>query len=332
VTSRRALLRALGTATLIVGTRAASAQQPATMPRVAMLFFGSRESNVALGSVALFRRRLGELGYVDGKNVVIEERYAEGNTTRLNELARELAASKVDIIVAAAATAAAAARQATGTIPIVMVHASNVAGATSSGLIASLARPGGNVTGTTNLSLGGKNVELIRELLPRVAKLAVLVYPTNAGRPSILADINNAAHRFNISVVIVEVSRADDFERAFAALRSARADALLVVVDPLIFVNRAQVLDFAAGARLPASYDLGAMVRSGGLIAYAPVIIEHYAVAAGYVDKILKGTKPADLPVQQPTNFELVINLKTAKALGLTIPQSLLLRADEVIQ
>ena len=279
----------------------------------------------------LFRQRLVELGYVDGRNILIEERYAAGNAARLNELARELAGSRVDVIVAVAAIAAAA-RQATATIPIVMVHAGNLEGNISSGMIASLARPGGDVTGTTNLSLGAKNVEVMRELVPRMTRLAVLANPANAGRPVVLADIDRAARRFNISVAVVEISRAEDFEKAFAAIRSARPDAFLAIVDPLIFVNRAQVLDFAARARLPATYDLGAMARAGGLMAYAPVIIHHFELAAGYVDKILKGAKPGDLPVQQPTDFELVINLKTAKALDLTVPQTLLLRADEVIR
>ncbi len=272
-----------------------------------------------------------ELGYVEGKTILIEERYADGNAQRLMELARELVESRIDIIVTVAVAATTAARQATGMIPIVMVHAGDPIGA---GLIASLARPGGNVTGTTSMipELGAKQVQLIRELVPRVAKLGILVNPTNAGAAPLLANVADAARSFNIGLVTAEVTRAEDFTNAFTVLRNARLDGLLVMVEPLIFVNRAQVMDFAASARLPASYDLGAIVRGGGLISYGPVLIEHYATAAGYVDRILKGTKPGDLPVQQPTKFELVVNLKTAKALGLSIPQMLLLRADEVIQ
>jgi len=296
-----------------------------------MLVFGTRASNAALGGLALFRRRMRELDYVEGKTILIEERYADGNAQRLMELARELVESRIDIIVTVAVAATTAARQATSTIPIVMVHAGDPIGA---GLIASLARPGGNVTGTTSMipELGAKQVQLFRELVPRVAKLGILVNPTNAGAAPLLANVADAARSFNISLVTAEVTRAEDFTNAFTVLRNARLDGLLVMVEPLIFVNRAQVMDFAASARLPASYDIGAIVRGGGLISYGPVLIEHYAIAAGYVDRILKGTKPGDLPVQQPTKFELVVNLKTAKALGLSIPQMLLLRADEVIQ
>jgi putative ABC transport system substrate-binding protein len=309
----------------------ASGQQQSKIRRVGVLFFGTGVSQANLRRLDVFRRRMRELGYVEGKTILIEERYADGNAQRLTELARELVESRIDIIVAVAVAAAKAARQATSTIPIVMVHAGNPIGA---GLIASLARPGGNVTGTTSMipELAAKQVELFRELVPRVAKLGILVNPTNAGAAPLLANVTDAARSFNISLVTAEVTRPEDFPKAFTLLRSARPDGLLVMVEPLIFVNRAQVIDFAASARLPASYDVGDFARAGGLISYGPVLIEHYAMAAGYVDKILKGAKPGDLPVQQPTKFELVVNLKTAKALGLTVPQLLLLRADEVIE
>jgi putative ABC transport system substrate-binding protein len=237
-------------------------------------------------------------------------------------------ASKVDVIVAIAVAATTAARQATSTIPIVMVHAGNPIGA---GLIASLARPGGNVTGTTNLPLGGKQVDLIRELVPGVAKLAILANPTNAGAASFVAAMTEASRKFNISVVAAEVTRAEDFANAFMVIRNARPGGLLVAVEPLIGKHIAEVFEFAATTRLPVIYDNGEAARRGGLIAYATVYIEHYALAADYVDRILKGARPADLPVQQPAKFELVINLKTAKALGLTIPQTILLQADQVI-
>ncbi len=276
-----------------------------------------------------FRQRLTALGYVEGKNILIEERSAEGHPERLNGIARELAANKVDIIVAPAVAASSAARRASSTIPIVMVNAGDPVGA---GLIASLARPGGNVTGSTNLSFGAKQVELMRELVPHAAKLAILLNPSNAGAPRYVADATEAARRLNLSVAIAEVVRVEDFPNAFAMIRDIRPDGLLVMTEPLIGGQRAQVIAFAASARLPTSYDSGNIAREGGLVSYGPLYAEHYEMAAGYVDKILKGAKPADLPVEQPTRFELVINLKTAKALGLTIPQSLLVRAAEMIR
>ena len=328
MTTRRALLRVFGAGALITVALPASGQQPPKIPRVALLLIGTRESYTADDGLALFRQRLRDLGYVEGKSILIEERYADASTQRLNELARELVESKVDIIVAPTVAATTAARKATSTIPIVMVHAGNPIGA---GLIASLARPGGNVTGLTNMLLGGKQVELIRELVPRVAKLGVLINPTNAGAAPVLANMTDTARSFNIGLVVAEVTRAEDFPNAFTVLRNARPDGLLVMVEALITANYARVLDFAASTRLPASYDSNWIVREGGLISYGPVLLEQYALAADYVDKILKGVKAGDLPVQQPTKFKLVINLKTAKALGLTIPRELLLRADEVI-
>ena len=329
MTTRRTLLRALGAGAMIACPWRASGQQLSKIPRVGVLYFGNRQNTVVVAGLPLFRQRLRELGYVEGKTILIEDRYAEGNAQRLNELARELVESRVDVIVASAVAATTAAREATATIPIVMVHAGNPIGA---GLIESLARPGGNVTGTSNLSLGGKHVELIRELVPRIGKLAVLANPTNPGAAPPLADITNAAHKFQIDVVVVEVSRAEDFPNAFAALRNARPDGLMVLVEPMIGSNGKQITDFAASAKLPAIYDNGSMARAGDLVSYSTVFLEHYALAADYVDKILKGAKPADLPVQQPATFELVINMRTAKALGLTVPQSLLLRANEVIR
>ena len=182
------------------------------------------------------------------------------------------------------------------------------------------------------MPLGGKQVQLIREIAPRVAKVAVLANPTNAGATLILADIADAARSYGISVVVVEVSNPDDFPKAFSSIRSAHPDALMVLVEPMIGASRKEIVEFAAGFRLPAIYDFGTVARDGGLMSYSPVFLDHYSLAADYVDKILNGAKPADLPVQQPAKFELLINLKTAKALGLTIPQSLLQRADEVIR
>jgi putative ABC transport system substrate-binding protein len=318
------------------GKQQSAGVEPQTrIPRVVVLVFGTRggvSASAPTSAVMLFRDRMTKLGYVEGETILFEERYADGDSQRLTRLAHEVVESKPDVIVAIAAAATVAARQATSTIPIVMAHAGNPVG---SGLVASLAHPGGNVTGTTSMvpDLGVKQVEILRELLPGLASLAVLANPTNAGTPPLLANVNEAARRFSVSVVVAEVTRDADFDKAFGLIRDARPDALLVMMEPLIGVNHARILDFAATNRLPASYDVGReLVREGGLISYGPVLTSHYAIAADYVDKILKGTKPGDLPVQQPTQFALIINLKTAKALGLTIPQSLLVRADEVIQ
>jgi putative tryptophan/tyrosine transport system substrate-binding protein len=303
------------------------------VPRVAVLFFGPRGLIASTPDAGgLVRKRLTELGYLEGKTIMVEEHYADADPQRLTQLARDIVESKPDVIVAMAAAATEAARQATSTIPIVMVHAGNPVG---SGLVASLANPGGNVTGSTSMvpDLGAKQVEILRQLIPRLAKLGVLTNATNAATPPFLTSVIEAARNSNISVVVAQVTRAEDFDRAFEALGDAHADALLVMTEPLIGAHRNQILDFATRNRLPSSYDVGGeMVRQGGLISYGPVLRTHYALAADYVDKILKGAKPGDLPVQQPSEFALIINLKTAKMLGITIPQSLLLRADEIIQ
>jgi putative ABC transport system substrate-binding protein len=276
---------------------------------------------------AAFVDRLAALGYVEGRNVLIEERSAEGHAERLGELARELAASKVNVIVAPTVATSIAVRQATNTIPIVMVHAGDPVAA---GLIASLSRPGGNVTGTMNLSLGGKHVELILELVPRATRLAILVNPSNAGTISYVADAMEAGRRFDLRIAVVEVVREAGFSNAFAMIRNIRPDGLLVLSDALIGENRAQVIAFAASARLPACYGQARNVRDGGLASIGPLLVEHYVMAAGYVHKILTGATAADQPVEQPTRFEIIVNSKTARALGLTIPQSLIARAEVI--
>jgi len=313
----------------------AGAEQGTNVPRVAVLVFGPRDSGGAGGpssAVTLFRNRMAELGYLEGKTVVLEERYADGDSQRLTQLAREVVDGRPDVIVAIAAAATAAVHQATTTIPIVMAHAGNPVG---SGLVQSLAHPGGNVTGTTSMvpDLGVKQVDILREMLPRLTKLAVLANPTNAATVPLLENVRDGARRFGVSLVVAEVAREEDFSRAFDQIRRARPDALLVMMEPFIGANQARLLDFVATNRLAASYDVGReLVRAGGLVSYGPVLQNHYALVADYVDRILKGASPGDLPVQQPTQFALVINLKTAKALGLAIPQSLLVRADEVIR
>jgi putative ABC transport system substrate-binding protein len=326
---RRPVLRAFGAGTLIAWASAARGQAPGKVPRIAVLLVGPRESYVGSDGMALFRDRLRQLGYVEGKSILIEERYADGDAVRLAALAHEIVDSKADIIVTPTVAASTAARRATSTIPIVMVHAGNPVGA---GLVASLARPGGNVTGTTNMLLGGKQIELLRELVPRLARLGVLINPTNAGAGPVREDMTDTARRLGIELVFAQVTSAEELSRALAMLRGSRLDGFTVMVEKVIVENVEQVLQFARSARLPASYDLAGVVEAGGLISYGPLLHEQYAFAAVYVDKILKGARPGDLPVQQPTQFELAINLKTAKALGLAVPRSLLLRADKVIE
>jgi putative tryptophan/tyrosine transport system substrate-binding protein len=327
VITRRSVLLASGIG-LLVGPRLSRGQPQSKTPRIGVLWVFSMGDPTLLQYRSAFLKRLSALGHVEGKNILIEERSAEGHAERLGELARELVASKVDVIVTPTMATSSAARQATNTIPIVMVHAGDPVDA---GLISSLARPGGNVTGTTNFSLGGKHVELIRELVPGAVRLAILVNSSNAAARSYVADAMETGRTFNLSIAVAEVVREEGFPNAFAMIRNLRPDGFLVLSDALITRHRAQVIAFAASARIPACYGHASNVRDGGLVSYGPLLVEHYVMAAGYVDKILKGAKTADLPVEQPTRFELAVNLKTAKALGLTIPQSLIVRATDVI-
>ena len=270
-------------------------------------------------------------GYVDGKTIKIEHRHAQGRLERLPELARELVELPVDVMVSVAASATVAARQATATIPIVMVHAGDPIG---QGLIDSLARPGGNVTGTTSYSeqLVGKAVALLRELAPAIQSLAVLVVSSNSGTRLAVEQAQLAATRLSMKLTVVGVERAEDLDDAFAEITRVGSDSLLVSGEPMLYTNRSQVVEFAARTGLPTMYTIGEFVRDGGLIGYGPIFGAHHQLAADYVDKILKGAKPSELPVAQSTHFELVINLKTAHALGLSIPPTLLARADEVIE
>ena len=330
MTGRRAVLRVLGIAGLLAGASvAALAQRQPTNARVGALLFTSPSDPLAKKYLAVFRQRLRELGYVEGTTIVIDERFAAGSAQRLRELAQELADAKMDVIVTPAVAATVAMHQVTKTIPIVMLHAGNPIGA---GLIASLARPGGNVTGTTNVPLGGKHVELMLEVLPRMRRLAILVNPTNAGARPHIASMTEAAHSSRLEVKIVEVSRPEDFVQAYASIRNAGADWLHVLDEPMISSRRTEWVDFAAATRLPLSSDTAETPRIGGLLSYSAVISEHYSLAAVYVDKILRGAKPADLPVEQPTRYELIVNARSAKALGLSVPHSVLLRAQEVLQ
>jgi putative ABC transport system substrate-binding protein len=280
------------------------------------------------------RLALRQLGYIEGQNIAIEYRYAEGKLDRLPELAAELVRLKVDIIVAAGGSGSTqAAKNATKTIPIVMGSSPN--DPVEAGLVESLARPGGNVTGITNLSgeLGGKRLELLKEAVPRVSRVAVLHDPASRGSVFELKEVlPGAARALGLTIQPWEVRGADGFERVFAALSKERPDGLYVPAGPLTRDNRKRIAAFALKSRLPSVYSTREAVDAGGLMYYGADLADIYRRAATYVDRILKGAKPADLPVERPTKFELVFNLKTAKHIGVTIPQSLLYRADKVIK
>jgi putative ABC transport system substrate-binding protein len=282
--------------------------------------------------VEAFRQKLRELGHVEGKNIAIEYRWAEGQDDRLPNLTSELVRLKPDVIVTTGTPGAVAAMQATKTIPIVMASSADPVG---SGLVASLARPGGNVTGFTILGpeLEGKRLELLKQAVPGLSQLAVLWNPSNPGIVSYFETVKNAGRALQISLgPVVEIRRSDELDSAFTAIASARPHALVVIADRFLLSHRKQIVEFAAVKRLPTMYRYREYVDAGGLMSYAPSNIELFLGTAIYVDKILKGAKPGDLPIQEPTKFELVINLKTAKALGLDVPLHLQQLADELIE
>ncbi len=327
---RRVFLTSLG-AGLLAAPLAAEAQQAAKVARIGYL----------AGSLAAFPQPreafiqgLRDLGYVEGRNLVIEYRSPEGKPERLPALAAELVALKVDVIVAAGTPQPLAAKQATRTIPIVFAGASDPV---ASGLVTSLARPGGNVTGLSLLlpELVGKTLEQLKQAIPGVNRVAVLWQPGGLGERTekdMLKGAEAAGRALGVRLQLVEARGPADIDRAFSDMTKARSDALTVLGSNMFLIERRRLVDLAAKNRLPAVYPLREWVDVGGLMAYGPNLADLFRRAATYVDKILKGAKPGDLPVEQPTKFELVINLKTAKALGLTIPPSLLQRADEVIQ
>jgi putative tryptophan/tyrosine transport system substrate-binding protein len=308
---------------------ALGAQQPPKVPRLGLLFFPSRPAHAHLAEA--FRQGLRELGYIEGQNIAIEYRYAEGRVDRLAGLAAELVALKVDVIVTAGSPPIKAAGQATTTIPIIFAAAGDPVAA---GHVASLARPGGNITGLSILGteLSGKRLQLLKESSPRAHRVALLFNPHDLGMRIREAEGHAAGRALGIEIRSLEVREESDLDGAFLAMTKDRPDAFLTVVDAVTLQHRRRIVDFAATNRLPAMYETKTFVESGGLMSYGPSIAENYRRAATYVDKILKGARPADLPVEQPTRFELVVNLKTAKALGLTIPPSILVRADQVIQ
>jgi putative ABC transport system substrate-binding protein len=313
-------------ALVLVSGGVAQAQQTKNVPRVGILFIGSRNQP----HLEAFKQGLRERGYTEGKNIVREYRYAEGNNDRLPELAAELVRDKVDVIVTTASVSALAARTVTKTIPIVMTSGNPL----ESGLAASLAKPGGNVTGLTVLSadLSGKRVELLRETFPKTARIAALRSAQDYEAMPGYKETQKAAQALSLRLHSVEVQSANDLENAFAQMEKARDGALLVILSPMVTLNSRRIVELALKYRLPGMYPTKQFAEEGGLMAYGPLIGDLYRRAATYVDKILKGAKPADLPVEQPTKFELVINLKTAKQIGLTIPPNVLARADKVIK
>jgi putative ABC transport system substrate-binding protein len=307
----------------------AEAQQTGKVARIGYLVAASPSSISAL--VKAFRQGLRELGHVEGKDIVIEWRHAEeGKLDRLSELAAELVRLKVDIIVTGSPTDTRAAKDATATIPIVMAADSDPVG---NGFVASLARPGGNITGLSRMSpeLAGKRLELLKEVVPRLSRVAVLGSSTLPGNAQMLRETERAARAFRVQLQYLDVRGPKDIEAAFREASKGRADGGLVLGGP-VYSHRTQVADLAVKNRLPVIFPQSEYVEDGGLMSYAPNYADLYRRAAVYVDKILKGAKPADLPVEQPTKFELVINLKTAKQIGLTIPPNVLVRADKVIK
>jgi putative tryptophan/tyrosine transport system substrate-binding protein len=302
------------------------AQQAKKVSRIGYLTQGAPSTSSL--AVKALREGLRELGYVEGQNIIIEYRYAESRTERFPELAADLVRLKVDVIVASGTRANLAAKKATGAIPIVMANSDDPLG---SGLVESLARPGGNVTGFSSMGqeLGGKRLELFREAFPKVRRLAFL---WNAVSNSLLRETQTAAQTLGFKILSLEVRGPEDFDGAFSLLTRERSDGLFTFTSAFMTANRKRIVEFAAKNRVPAIYHNEQFVEDGGLMSYATSIRDLHHRAATYVDKILKGAKPADLPVEQPIRFEFVINLKTAKQIGLTIPPNVLARADKVIR
>ena len=315
---------------LLARPLAVGAQPAPKVPRVGLLLlFGTPGQPNSL--VEAFRGGLRDLGYVEGQTVLIDYRWAEGQEQRLADDAADLARLKVAVIVTPGTPATMAARAATRTIPVVMT---NVGDPVGSGIVASLARPGGNVTGLSLLDaeLDGKRIELLKEAVPHLSRLAILWSANDPGMTLAFGRVEAAAKALGFALQNLAVREPAEFPRAFETARAGHAEALFVTAQPFTNQHRAQILDLVAKHRLPAIYTLRSFVDAGGLMSYGPSQADQYRRAASYVDRILKGAQPADLPVEQPTKFELAINLKTARALGLTIPMGLLQRADQVIE
>ena len=315
-------------AVLLAAPLAAQAQPAGKVSRIGFLFYGAPGPSPELEA---FRQGLRDLGYIEGQNISLEYRFANGRVGRLPELAAELVRLDLDVVVTPGTPASLAAKKATSTIPIVFA---GVADAVGTGLVASLARPGGNVTGSTSISaaLGGKRLELLKVVAPKASRVAVLYNPADPSNVLVLKELQESSRALGLTLHPLAVRGPGEFEGAFAAMTREHAQALFVAAGVLTTEHRKPLVGLAAKSRIPAMWGERQFVEAGGLMSYAVNFYDEIRRAATYVNKILKGTKPADLPVEQPTTFELVINLKTAKALGLTIPPSLLGRADEVIQ
>jgi putative tryptophan/tyrosine transport system substrate-binding protein len=308
----------------------AAAQQSQKVPRLGLLSNGSAHSGSA--RIEAFREGLRELGYKEGKNIAIDYRYAEGKRDRLPELAAELVRLKLDVIVAAGGdSVTSAARNVTTKIPIIMT---NVADPVGSGFVASLARPGGNMTGLTSVTydLSGKRLELLKETFAKITRVAVLYDPNDPVKLVEFKDMQTSARPLAVQLQALEARRPEDFAIVFRAAKQENAGALIVLPTALTNSHRRRITQLAEGSRLPAIYPEGAFINDGGLMSYGPLYTDLFRRAARYVDKILKGANPADLPVEQPTKFEFIVNLKTAKQIGVTIPPNVLARADKVIK
>ncbi len=320
------VLLALGVLTALPG----EAQQPSKMARVGYLEFGSAASSTP--QFEAFRQGLRDLGWVEGQNIALEVRYAEGNQDRLPEFAVDLVRLKVDLIFASATPAALAAKRATTTIPIVIGF---VADPIASGLVPRLARPGGNITGWTHLAgleLNAKRLDILKQAVPEATRIGALWNPANPIHAPSLKVIEAAARRLKVQLHPMAVQDARELEGAFSAMAEERVQALTVPPDGMFLSHQARIIDLTAKHRIPTMYGVRELAKAGGLMAYGVNLPGMYRRGALFVDRILKGTKPGDLPVEQPTQFELIINLKTAKALGLRMPQSLLIRADQLIE
>jgi len=327
---RMAMLGLLAALVLLTAPCTGEAQPQGKIPHIGILWFGSPVGGPS-PHLEAFRHELRERGYMEGQNITIESRHAAMRVGVLPDLVANLVLLKVDVIVAVGDAAISAAKHATSTIPIVMVASADPVG---SEFVTNLARPGGNLTGLSALSpeLSGKRLELLREAIPGASRIALLVNPTDPAKAFNVREVQTTAQALGVQLQTVEVRGPDEFESAFAAMAREHAEALLVLGDPLTLTHRIQIVDLVAKGRLPAMYDLREFVEAGGLMAYGPSLPDLFRRAAYYVDRILRGTKPGDLPVEQPVKFELIVNLKTTKTLGLSLAPSLLFQANEVIQ